>query len=186
MAKHPVAAFNWSDPLLLDNNSREEVRNPGFAQDKLAPACSRYLARETDASIFRDGRANTLGMIIPEQYGGAGFNYVSYGLVRARSSESIQLPFDDERAGLARDGADQRFGTRRRTSSYRSRRRRIIAASVSRSRARIGSGGMLTARKGRRRLRAHRHEVGSATVRPDVFIIGRKTTRRDSRSSSKA
>ena len=43
----------------------------------------------TDPAIFREmGELGLLGVTIPEQYGGSGLNYVSYGLV-AREVERI-------------------------------------------------------------------------------------------------
>ena len=48
---------------------------------------------KTDPSIFREmGALDLLGIVIPEQYGGAAFNYVSYGLV-AREIERIDSGF---------------------------------------------------------------------------------------------
>ena len=48
---------------------------------------------KTDPSIFREmGALDLLGIVIPEQYGGAGFNYVSYGLV-AREIERVDSGF---------------------------------------------------------------------------------------------
>ncbi|MFX7926440.1 acyl-CoA dehydrogenase family protein, partial [Acinetobacter baumannii] len=44
---------------------------------------------KTDASIFREmGELGLLGPTIPEQYGGPGLNYVSYGLI-AREVERV-------------------------------------------------------------------------------------------------
>src|SRR6185503_11341970 len=61
-----------------------------YAQDKLAPRVLEMFRHEkTDPSIFREmGALDLLGMIIPEEYGGAGLNYVSYGLV-AREIERV-------------------------------------------------------------------------------------------------
>jgi glutaryl-CoA dehydrogenase len=43
----------------------------------------------TDPAIFREmGELGLLGPTIPEQYGGAGLNYVSYGLI-AREVERV-------------------------------------------------------------------------------------------------
>ena len=44
---------------------------------------------KTDPTIFREmGELGLLGPTIPEQYGGAGLNYVSYGLI-AREVERV-------------------------------------------------------------------------------------------------
>ena len=87
--------FNWADPLLLDQQlSHEEqmVRDTAraYCQDKLAPRVLEMFRHEkADPSIFREmGQLDLLGIVIPEQYGGAGLNYVSYGLV-AREVERV-------------------------------------------------------------------------------------------------
>jgi glutaryl-CoA dehydrogenase len=61
-----------------------------FAADKLAPRVEKaYLEEKTDPSIFAEmGAAGLLGVTIPEEYGGVGAGYVSYGLV-AREVERI-------------------------------------------------------------------------------------------------
>ena len=89
------ASFNWIDPLLLDQQLTEEermVRDSAqqFAADKLAPRVLEAFRHEkTDASIFREmGSLGLLGSTIPEAYGGAGLNYVCYGLV-AREVERV-------------------------------------------------------------------------------------------------
>src|SRR5436305_2214778 len=83
-----MARFNWSDPLLLDQQLTEEERlvrdtARAYAQDKLAPRVLESFRHEhTDPAIFRElGALDMLGVTIPEQYGGAGLGYVSYGLV---------------------------------------------------------------------------------------------------------
>ena len=48
---------------------------------------------KTDPAIFREmGELGLLGLDIPEQYGGAGLNYVSYGLI-AREIERVDSGF---------------------------------------------------------------------------------------------
>ncbi|WP_321935077.1 acyl-CoA dehydrogenase [Paraburkholderia sp. J8-2] len=93
MAAH--AQFHWEDPLLLDQQLTEEERMvrdaaAAYAQDKLAPRVLEAFRHEkTDASIFREmGEVGLLGPTIPEQYGGPGLNYVSYGLI-AREVERV-------------------------------------------------------------------------------------------------
>ena len=99
MAKTSDARFNWSDPLLLDQQLTHEeqmVRDTAraYAQDKLTPRVLEMFRHEkTDPSIFREmGALDLLGVVIPEQYGGAGMNYVSYGLV-AREIERVDSGF---------------------------------------------------------------------------------------------
>ena len=93
--KTPAPTFNWSDPLLLDQQLTHEERMVrdtarAYCQDKLAPRVLDMFRHEKgDPSIFREmGALDLLGVVIPEQYGGAGLNYVSYGLV-AREVERV-------------------------------------------------------------------------------------------------
>ncbi|MHC8336872.1 acyl-CoA dehydrogenase [Pseudomonas sp. HLT2-19-2] len=89
------ASFNWIDPLLLDQQLTEEERMirdtaEQFAQQKLAPRVLEAFRHEkTDPAIFREmGEVGLLGATIPEQYGGSGLSYVSYGLI-AREVERV-------------------------------------------------------------------------------------------------
>ncbi|WP_150305146.1 acyl-CoA dehydrogenase [Pseudomonas saliphila] len=89
------ASFNWSDPLLLDQQLTEEermVRDSAaqYCQQKLMPrVLESFRHEQTDAAIFREmGELGLLGATIPEQYGGSGLNYVSYGLI-AREVERV-------------------------------------------------------------------------------------------------
>jgi glutaryl-CoA dehydrogenase len=89
------AAFHWQDPLLLDGQLSEDERMlrdaaRQYCQDKLQPRVLLAFRNETmDASIFREmGEMGLLGTTIPEEYGGAGLNYVSYGLI-AREVERV-------------------------------------------------------------------------------------------------
>src|SRR5213075_690061 len=61
-----------------------------YCQDKLAPRVLEAFRKEkTDPKIFREmGELGLLGPTIPEQYGGPGLNYVSYGLI-AREVERV-------------------------------------------------------------------------------------------------
>jgi glutaryl-CoA dehydrogenase len=61
-----------------------------FAADKLAPVVTAANRDATvDPSIFTDmGNAGLLGLTVPEEYGGLGASYVTYGLV-AREVERI-------------------------------------------------------------------------------------------------
>lgn len=89
------AQFHWDDPLLLDTQLSEDERMvrdaaQAYARDKLMPRVLEAFRHEsTDASIFREmGEIGLLGPTIPEQYGGPGLNYVSYGLI-AREVEYV-------------------------------------------------------------------------------------------------
>ncbi|RFU45917.1 acyl-CoA dehydrogenase [Paraburkholderia sp. DHOC27] len=90
-----AAQFHWEDPLLLDQQLTEEERMvrdaaAAYAQDKLQPRVLEAFRHEkTDLEIFREmGELGLLGPTIPEQYGGPGLNYVSYGLI-AREVERV-------------------------------------------------------------------------------------------------
>ena len=89
------ASFNWEDPLLLDTQLTEEERMirdaaAEYAQGRLMPRIlDAYRNETTDPTIFREmGELGLLGITIPEQYGGANLNYVSYGLI-AREIERV-------------------------------------------------------------------------------------------------
>ena len=89
------ASFNWADPLLLDTQLSEDermVRDAAaeYAQGRLMPRIhDAYRNETTDPAIFREmGELGLLGITIPEEYGGANLNYVSYGLI-AREIERV-------------------------------------------------------------------------------------------------
>jgi glutaryl-CoA dehydrogenase len=100
------AAFNWEDPLDLESALSEDERMVrdtarGFAQDELMPRVVKAYREEAyDPDIIpRMGALGLLGPTIPEEYGGAGMGYVSYGLITRelervdsgyRSSMSVQ------------------------------------------------------------------------------------------------
>lgn len=92
---HKLAEFNWQDPFLLDDQLTEDerlIRDTArqYAQEKLLPRVAEaYLEEKTDREIFNEmGALGLLGVPVPEEYGCAGANYVSYGLV-AREVERI-------------------------------------------------------------------------------------------------
>ena len=94
MASHR-APFNWADPLLLDaqlSDTERMVQDSAraYCQDKLLPRVQGAFRHEkTDVSIFREmGELGLLGPTIAEEYGGAGLNYVCYGLI-AREVERV-------------------------------------------------------------------------------------------------
>ncbi len=89
------ASFRWDDPLLLEDQLTDEermVRDAArdYAQGKLAPrVVEAFRTESADPAIFREmGALGLLGTTIPEGYGGAGLNYVSYGLI-AREIERV-------------------------------------------------------------------------------------------------
>ncbi|UCI29804.1 acyl-CoA dehydrogenase [Mesorhizobium sp. B4-1-4] len=88
-------AFVWEDPFLIEDQLSEDERMvrdgaAAFAADKLAPRIEdAYLNETFDTAIFREmGEAGLLGITIPEEFGGLGANYVTYGLV-AREVERV-------------------------------------------------------------------------------------------------
>ncbi len=94
-ASHKLAEFTWDDAFLLDEQLNEDERlirdtARSYAQEKLQPRVSEaYLNETTDRSIFNEmGELGLLGVTVPEEYGCAGANYVSYGLV-AREVERV-------------------------------------------------------------------------------------------------
>src|SRR3546814_2696029 len=93
MSSNP--SFHWQDPLLLDQQLTDEERMvrdaaAAYAQDKLAPrVLNAFRNEQTDPKIFAEmGELGLLGATIPVEYGGAGLNYVSYGLI-AREVERV-------------------------------------------------------------------------------------------------
>ena len=90
-----LSTFDWEDALRLADQLDEEERMlseaaRAFAQDRLASRVERaYLDEYTDPAIFAEmGAQGLLGVTIPEEYGGLGAGYVSYGLV-AREIERV-------------------------------------------------------------------------------------------------
>lgn len=88
-------SFHWDDPLLLNQQLSDEermVRDAAhvYAQEKLLPrVLEAFRHEQTDPAIFAEmGELGLLGATIPESYGGAGLNYVSYGLI-AREVERV-------------------------------------------------------------------------------------------------
>ncbi len=87
--------FNWEDPFSIETQLSEDERMmrdaaKAYAQDKLQPrVIAAFRDEETDVSIFREmGEMGLLGVTVPEEYGGIGASYVSYGLV-AREVERV-------------------------------------------------------------------------------------------------
>jgi glutaryl-CoA dehydrogenase len=90
-----LGPFAWDDPLRLEDMLTEDERMlrdaaRAFATDRLAPRVTdAYRNETTDPAIFAEmGEAGLLGPTIPEEYGGLGAGYVTYGLI-AREVERI-------------------------------------------------------------------------------------------------
>ena len=90
-----AAEFNWQDPLDLEHHLSEDERMirdsvRAFAQDKLMPRVQTAFREERfDREIMQEmGEQGLLGMMTGEAYGGAGLNYVAYGLA-AREIERV-------------------------------------------------------------------------------------------------
>ena len=90
-----LGSFQWDDPFRLSDQLTEDERMiaesaRAYAQEKLQPrVLDAYMSEETDPAIFREmGDMGLLGTTIPEEYGGLGAGYVSYGLV-AREVERV-------------------------------------------------------------------------------------------------
>ena len=93
--KPDLGPFDWADALRLEDQLSEDERMlrdaaKAFAQDKLQPrVIAAYRNEETDPAIFREmGDAGLLGVTIPEEFGGLGAGYVTYGLI-AREIERV-------------------------------------------------------------------------------------------------
>ena len=79
--------FQWDDPFFFDQQLEEEERlvrdtARNYAQEKLFPRVLEANRNETfDREIFNEmGELGFFGSTLPEKYGGAGLNYVCYGL----------------------------------------------------------------------------------------------------------
>ncbi len=89
------ASFSWEDPLLLDEQLSEDehlIRDAAraYCQEKLMTRVLEANRHERfDREIMTEmGELGFLGSTLPEDYGCAGVNYVSYGLV-AREVERV-------------------------------------------------------------------------------------------------
>ncbi|HZG08431.1 MAG TPA: acyl-CoA dehydrogenase [Allosphingosinicella sp.] len=95
MSDPAIASFDWADPFALDAQLSDEERlvrdtAEGYAQERLLPRVTEaYLQEDFDREIMREmGELGLLGATVPVEYGGAGLDYVSYGLV-ARAVERV-------------------------------------------------------------------------------------------------
>lgn len=90
-----LSTFKWVDPLRLEDQLSEDERMlrdaaADFAQTTLQlKVRDAYREEAVDAGVFKQmGDAGLLGLTIPEEYGGLGAGYVTYGLV-AREVERV-------------------------------------------------------------------------------------------------
>jgi glutaryl-CoA dehydrogenase len=95
MADPKIMPFDWRDAFALDAQLSDEERlvrdtAENYAQERLQPRVTEaYLEERFDRDIMSEmGELGLLGATIPPEYGGAGLNYVSYGLV-ARAVERV-------------------------------------------------------------------------------------------------
>jgi glutaryl-CoA dehydrogenase len=95
MADAGITAFNWADAFALDAQLSDEERlvrdtAEAYAQERLQPRVTQaYLSEDFERDIMHEmGELGLLGATVPVEYGGAGLNYVSYGLV-ARAVERV-------------------------------------------------------------------------------------------------
>jgi glutaryl-CoA dehydrogenase len=95
IARSKPAPFNWEDAFLLEDQLSEEERMirdsaRAYCQSKLMP---RVIEANRNEIFHREimtemGELGLLGSTIPEEFGGVGANYISYGLV-AREVERV-------------------------------------------------------------------------------------------------
>ena len=90
-----LSPFNWEDPFLIEDQLNDEEK---ILRDSVRNFCDDILSKKIDAAykeelVDRDifpkfGEMGLLGITVPEEYGGLGGSYVSYGLA-AREIERI-------------------------------------------------------------------------------------------------
>jgi glutaryl-CoA dehydrogenase len=90
-----LAGFDWQDALRLETQLSEDERMlrdaaASFAQTTLQPrVIAAYRTETSDPELFAlMGEAGLLGATLPEEYGGLGASYVTYGLI-AREIERV-------------------------------------------------------------------------------------------------
>ncbi len=95
MGEPKILPFDWADPFDLEGQLTDEeklVRDTaeGYAQEKLQPRVTKaYMDESFDRAILSEmGELGLLGATVPNEYGGAGLGYVSYGLI-ARAVERV-------------------------------------------------------------------------------------------------
>ena len=90
-----LSPFNWEDPFLIEEQLYDEEK---ILRDSVRNFCDDILAKKIDAAYKEElvdreifpkfGEMGLLGITVPEEYGGLGGSYVSYGLA-AREIERI-------------------------------------------------------------------------------------------------
>ena len=90
-----LSPFNWEDPFLIEDQLNDEEK---ILRDSVRNFCDDILSKKIDEAykeelVDRDifpkfGEMGLLGITVPEEYGGLGGSYVSYGLA-AREIERI-------------------------------------------------------------------------------------------------
>ncbi len=95
LARQKLPTMQWDDSFLLENQLEEDERMirdsaRAYCQDKLQTRVTEANRHEIfHREIMQGmGELGLLGATIPEQYGGVGANYVSYGLI-AREVERV-------------------------------------------------------------------------------------------------
>ncbi len=94
-----ASQFQWDDPFLLEEQLHEEermVRDAArdYCQGKLMPRILQANRQEQfDRAIYEEmAQLGILGATLPEDYGGAGLNYICYGLI-AREIERVDSSY---------------------------------------------------------------------------------------------
>ena len=94
-----AARFDWADPFDLESQLTEDERQVrdtarAYAQEKLMPRIvAAFREEKFDRAVVNEmGALGLLGATIPEEYGGAGLGYVSYGLA-VREIERVDSGF---------------------------------------------------------------------------------------------
>ena len=90
-----IASFDWADPMFFNEQLNEEERlirdtARDYCQENLMPrVLEANRSEKYDREIMNEfAEMGFLGSTIPEEYGGIGANYVSYGLI-AREIERV-------------------------------------------------------------------------------------------------
>ncbi|MEM1351751.1 MAG: acyl-CoA dehydrogenase [Pseudomonadota bacterium] len=90
-----LGPFDWADPFRLSDQLTEDERMirdsaAAYAAQKLQPrVIDAYAEERVEPEVFREmGEMGLLGVTLPEEYGGLGSSYVSYGLI-AREVERV-------------------------------------------------------------------------------------------------
>ena len=93
--KQISSEFNWEDPLDLESALTEEERMirdsiHDYCQEKLQPRVREAFRNEHFERVIMNevGELGLLGIMVDPKYGGAGLNYVAYGLI-AREIERV-------------------------------------------------------------------------------------------------